>query len=168
MVEKWLPIKLEDFKGYEVSNMGKIRTSNGKIRRDKDNGRGYRSMTLKKKGKSRTVYIHREVARCFLPDFDENLQVNHKDRDKTNNSLDNLEMVTAKENINHSKDNILRSRLQSQGKVVEVYDLNGNFIESFLGLGQGCKSRNLDPRSVQRVIKGEFKSYKGFVFKYSE
>lgn len=58
------------------------------------NKRGYLYVNLCKNGKSKSVMIHRLVAKYFLPNFNETLQVNHKDGIKTNNNISNLEMVT--------------------------------------------------------------------------
>jgi len=49
-------------------------------------------------------YVHRIVAKCFLDTFNEILQVNHKDGNKSNNNINNLEMLTASENVKHSYD----------------------------------------------------------------
>lgn len=73
-----------------VSNYGRIKNSkNGVMRNGKDNGRGYISVTLKSNGIQKYVYIHREVARAFLSDFNENLQVNHIDKNKSHNYITN-------------------------------------------------------------------------------
>lgn len=66
------------------------------------NKRGYLYVNLCKNGKSKSVMIHRLVAKYFLPDFNETLQVNHKDGIKTNNNISNLEMVTQTENMKHA------------------------------------------------------------------
>ena len=49
-----------------------------------------------------------------------------------------------------------------------MYDKEGNLIIEHLGLWDFCRKYNFDPRTVQRVIKGERKSYKGYIFKYKE
>lgn len=62
---------------------------------------GYRSVQL---GDKRRYYIHRLVARAFLPNPDNKPTVNHKNLDKLDNRLDNLEWATHKENIDHARD----------------------------------------------------------------
>lgn len=63
-------------------------------------------------GKRHTYSVHRLVLENFNPiDNMENLQVNHKDGNKLNNNLDNLEWVTPKENIKHAIKNNLRAKL---------------------------------------------------------
>ena len=63
--------------------------------------RGYKMVTLFKNSKGTSVYVHRLVAKHFLTDSEKE-QVNHKDCDKTNNKVDNLEWVTNEENRLHA------------------------------------------------------------------
>ena len=67
-------------------------------------GAGYHKVSLRKNGKTWQKYVHRLVARHFLGDGFKGAQVNHKDGDKTNNSLSNLEWCTAEENLKHAKE----------------------------------------------------------------
>lgn len=103
-VERWLPVAgYEDL--YEVSTEGRVRSlRSGKIRRDVDNGRGYRKVALSRDGKDRDMYIHRLVAIAFIPNPDDLPQVHHKDFVKHNNRAKNLEWVTAKKNVCESRD----------------------------------------------------------------
>lgn len=103
---------------------------------------------------------------AFLPDYDSSLQVNHKDKNKRNNAVWNLEMVTDSENKKWSRDEYIKGHLKSQGKIIQVFDLNGNFLFENDGLWETCRKYGFDPRSVQRVIKGEHKTHKGYIFKY--
>lgn len=65
---------------------------------------GYRQVKLSKNGKSNYIAIHRLVAEAFIekPHVEEKLEVNHKDCNRENNCVTNLEWVTHKENIQHS------------------------------------------------------------------
>lgn len=95
---------------YEVSNQGRVKSLKRKNRRhdrvmkvvaDK---RGYVSILLEVKGTAKRHLIHRLVMLAFVGNCPDKLQVNHKDGDKSNNSLENLEYVTAKENSRHKFD----------------------------------------------------------------
>lgn len=116
MEEQWKPIivtkhgKTYDYTGlYEVSNIdGKIRSlsysGHGKVQLLKPNKakKGYYSIGLSKDGKVKRFYVHRIVAEVFIPNPHGYPEVNHLDEDKTNNSVDNLEWVTHKNNAAYS------------------------------------------------------------------
>lgn len=62
----------------------------------------YIILPLRKEGKSKSFYIHRLVAETFLPNPDNLREVNHKDLDKSNNHVDNLEWVSSATNKRHA------------------------------------------------------------------
>ena len=107
MIEEWRPVvRYEGL--YEVSNTGQVRSLDrfyyrlhkGKVLSPTKDRYGYLTVTLNCNGKSKTIKIHRLVAQAFLPNPDNLPQVNHKDEDKTNNNVTNLEWCTAKYNVN--------------------------------------------------------------------
>ena len=63
---------------------------------------GYKVIGLVKKGKCKNYYLHRLLAEHFIPNPLNKIQVNHKDGNKLNNNLSNLEWVTHKENVQHA------------------------------------------------------------------
>ena len=103
MIE-WRPI--EGYEGlYEVSNLGQVRsfyTGEAKVLKPSIDKDGYLKAGLSKDGKMYLKSIHRLVASAFIPNIGDKPQVNHIDGDKTNNTVDNLEWVTSKENIQHA------------------------------------------------------------------
>lgn len=123
MKELWKDIpEYEGF--YQASNLGRIRSLDrettqwnrfknvkaiykGKILSFELTTRGYLKCSLSKNGKQKTVLVHRIIAKTFLKDFDEKLTVDHIDCNKINNHIDNLRMVTLKENIQLSYKNNL-------------------------------------------------------------
>lgn len=72
------------------------------IKKQSISKRGYYYVTLSKDGKSTKVKIHRLIGKLFIPNPENKPQLNHIDGNKLNNSLDNLEWVTNKENSNHA------------------------------------------------------------------
>lgn len=87
------------FEPYEVSNMGRLRRD-GKILSTPIGTTGYPRKRFKQLKKN--LVIHRAVALCFIPNPDNKCEVNHKDLNKANNNVSNLEWVTRKENMAHA------------------------------------------------------------------
>jgi len=104
-MEEWKT--LERIPKYEVSNYGKIKsTKNGKVKLLKVcvNNWGYELVCLSDGKKRYTSYIHRLVAEVFIPTTNKALVVNHKDKNKKNNTVNNLEWTTVMENMWHRDD----------------------------------------------------------------
>ena len=103
---------------YEVDQFGRV-FGLDRIIKVNDNGRnyekpiagkqlkqsmhtkGYKTVSLTKDGKTKTLFVHRLVAEAFIPNVDNLPMVNHKDEDKTNNFVENLEWCTNDYNINY-------------------------------------------------------------------
>ena len=100
MSEEWKEIQY----GYEISNQGRVKNPKGKILGGSTHKDGYRFITIKGK----QIPIHRIVAESFIENEYNKPFVNHKDGNKMNNSVDNLEWVTQQENIQHSYKNKLQ------------------------------------------------------------
>ena len=102
--EEW-----EWIKGYEgiyaVSTIGRVRSftsiSKGRIKSVCDDGNGYLQTTLWKDGKGVCCKVHRLVGETFIPNPKGLETINHKDFDKTNNSIENLEWLSQSDNTKH-------------------------------------------------------------------
>ena len=109
-----------DFRGkYQISNLGRVRSLDvtktyvnngtlcsrsfkGKILSQKENHNGYLRVRLWDRPNSYDFFVHRLVAYMFLNNDDiQGKQINHKDENKKNNNVDNLEWVTPQENCNY-------------------------------------------------------------------
>lgn len=92
--------EISDFPGYYAHDNGVI--SNGLFKlRQRTNNHGYARVGLRKNGKTTEMLVHRLVAKTFLPNDNNKSVVNHKNLDKSDNSVNNLEWVTHKENVQH-------------------------------------------------------------------
>ena len=105
----------------------------------RDNGRGYQMISLKIKGKRKWkhAYIHRLVALAFIPNPENKPEVNHIDENKNNNSVENLEWMTRKENVNHGTG--IKRQLEKRLEYIYVYDYLLNYKGCFLGLSQATR-----------------------------
>lgn len=95
---KWV----KGFEGYyQVSDTGLVRTVKGIYPKQTLSYDGYLQINLSYKGKTKSTSVHRLVAEAFLDEWDSKLEVNHKDGNKQNNSVVNLEIVTHQQNMDH-------------------------------------------------------------------
>ena len=106
-MEEWRDIKGYEGK-YQVSNLGRVKSLKNckgncreKILKLRPNKNGYIRIELYIYGKNKKFPVHRLVAAAFIPNPDNYKEVNHKDEDKTNNRVDNLEWCTRKYNANY-------------------------------------------------------------------
>lgn len=115
--ERWRPIR--SWEGlYEVSDQGRVRRSGGtgrgpfpRVLAPGKWGYGYQHVHFSDMGRKKDYSVHRLVADAFLGPLPADKQVNHKDGDKNNNRVENLEIVSARENYDHAK----RERLYHTG-----------------------------------------------------
>ena len=89
MSETWKVIHLNT--NYEVSNLGRVRNKKGLLLKPQKTEKGYLRVDLSKDGKTKHYKVHRLVASAFIPNKNNLPQINHKDENKQNNRVDNLE-----------------------------------------------------------------------------
>lgn len=116
MKENWKSIK--GYAGlYEVSDLGNVRSLKcGKVRvlKPSISHNGYYLVNLYKDGESKSFYVHSLVVTAFKGPIPAGMQVNHINEDKTDNRLENLEIVTAKQNCNHGTRNERMAKAKSK------------------------------------------------------
>ena len=167
MVEEWAFIEGTN-EEYSVSSYGRIRSNartlirtNGKkltlqerilrlsISRRKY---GYLETNTQKYG---TIKPHREVAKAFIPNGKCREEVNHKDGDRLNNCVDNLEWVTRLENVRHAHENnhIKHNVKISEQEVIEIRKIYKPYSKEF-GTYAIAKKYGISPSYAWRVVKG--------------
>lgn len=173
---------------YKVSNTGKILTvaygpktcsvrhcKKSEIMKTSISRTGYERVHLFKQGKDLTRYVHRLVAEAFISNPDNLPQVNHKDGNKLNNCVDNLEWVTASQNQCHAIDLGLRASSPNLGKFGDKnplsksfsqYDLNGNFIKQWKGISETAKTLGFSFSELSRCLNGRRKTCRGYIWKF--
>ena len=103
MPREYRKLNIDD---YEITEDGEvINKHTGRYVKPQKNGKGYYRVSIGGK----LVFVHRLVAEKYIPNPENKSQVNHKDGDKTNNHVSNLEWVTNKENRNHALKNGLHT-----------------------------------------------------------
>ena len=171
----------KDIKGYEgsyqVSNLGRVKSLSREIyfsNRDYinltkeiilkpgNNGKGYLCVSFSKNNRQKSFRVHRLVAKAFIPNLKNKPQVNHKDGDKKNNCIENLEWCDNYENFQHAlKNNLIASGVRAgmskltKRQVLEICKDSRSF--RVLGKIYGVNSSNISDiknrKSWKRITK---------------
>ena len=126
-IGEFIPLRLYPNK-YGINKYGDVisyvrwRNPQPKLLKPWINKYGYKCVTLinMEDSKQKSFLLHRLLAETFFYDYDSVLHVNHKDANKLNNSLDNLEMVTLQENAKHATKMGLMNKKLSPHQVKEI------------------------------------------------
>ena len=167
---------------YLVSTTGLVKSlMSNKILKPNHMNNGYLSVELFRNKKSKRFLIHRLVAQTFLPNPDNLPYVNHKDENKQNNTIDNLEWCTRSYNVNYGTANERRrTHWHATKKVVRVWEENkikngkpvlcytkkGEFIKRFNSAKEAGAELKTTYSHICDVCNGKRKSAAGYIFKY--
>ena len=158
---KQIPIYLtKNDNNYYISNKGRIKVKN-KIKNRYCKNNCYYVVSIKYK----LYYVHRLVALSFLDNPENKVFVNHKDGNKLNNILENLEWATCLENNIHA----IQSGLSKRRKKVIQYDTNMNKIQDFNSVIECAKTLNIGRSCISDNCTGKYTSTKcGYIFRYAK
>lgn len=166
---------VEGFEGlYQVSNMGRVRSLDrvdlrgrrlkGKVLVDRHNSRGYHMIALCRDGDVEYKSIHRLVAKAFLDNPDNLPEVNHKDENKANNAVSNLEWCTSRYNVMYGT----RNERISKANKRPIYMVSGSghryFFES---VKKAAKLLGLNRDCVSKCLHGKQEQHHGFTFEWA-
>jgi hypothetical protein len=153
MEEIWKTI--DDFPNYEVSTFGNVKnkTTNKILKLQKTNS-GYYRCGLTHNCKTKHITIHRIVAKTFIQNPENKPTVNHKDRNRINNKLDNLEWATSKEqNLHKSKTNNIRRHAL---KVLRICSNTNIILETYNSLKEA--SEWVIKNNLSKIKNNNYKS----------
>lgn len=179
MENEWKPV--EGFEGfYEVSTNGKVRSCSrlvksrycnriikGKELKQVKDQDGYCKVQLSKEGKATSKAVHRLVAQAFIPNPNNYPVINHRDENKENNNVSNLEWCTVKYNTLYN-DGVMR-RAVKRRKPILVISEKGEIFH-FNSITEAEEKLNLNHGNVVGCLKGYYgrKTCKGYSFEYVE
>jgi hypothetical protein len=166
--EVWTTIG--EFENYEVSSFGNVRNKKtGRILKPANKG-GYLSVGLSSLSKKKTVAVHRLVALTFLENPENKAHVNHKDKNRSNNNINNLEWCSPAENNIH-KCLTLDQKTNQNLKVWRV-DINSNdkmqLYNSIYDASKWCVENGHSPSihnargNISCAVRGVYKTASGF------
>lgn len=135
-------------------------------------GAGYLSvLIIDSNGNRKQSYIHRLVAKAFIPNPYNLPQVNHKDEDKTNNQVDNLEWCTPLYNINYgnTRQKISIAQKKRGNPVVQIDKINGCIINQFPNSSTAMEITGIDASAIIKccLMRPKFKTAGGYVWRYA-
>lgn len=196
-METWKQVK--GYEGmYEISNLGrlksverKVKNKNGyrlikeKMLKPIKNNKGYYCYGLRNKTGLKMILLHRLLGEHFLDNKNNYPCINHKDGNKLNNHIDNLEWCCYKHNINEAyrlglndytyHDNFKHDYWKGKygkehncSKPIFQYDKNGNFIKEWESITKASDETNINYCSISNNCRGKQKSAGGFVWMFKE
>ena len=165
MQEQWKIIK--EASNYEISNTGKVRNRISlRTLKGRRNKGGYLQVSLKidETKKFSNKYIHRLVAQYWIDNIENKKEVNHKDGNKENNNIENLEWVTSSENQKHRHSIGIKT---TSNKKVGKFTIDGKLIAEYNSIQEAANKENNGVRvSIDNVVHGKRKTLKGFIWKF--
>ena len=149
---------------YYVSNLGNIKNYKNRVLKPYKNNNGYMGINLFKDGQRKHHYVHRLVLSTFKANSENKPEVNHKDENKENNTLNNLEWMTRKENANYGSRNEKASKaMKIKIKCIELNKVFDSAKDAAIFLNKKHGAGN-----ISSCCSGKYKSAYGYTWKYAE
>lgn len=183
-IKKW-----KDILGYEgwyqASNIGEIKRikpyknqyaewKSNKILKPTKSRKGYLYVTLRKNDLSSRIFVHRIIAKTYIPNYENKPYINHIDGNPLNNNVSNLEWCTQKENMIHCY-NVLKhkssnykkygEKSSNHRKVIQL-DRNRKVIKIWDCIKNASLSLNIKPTSISNCLTKRSKTAGGFIWEY--
>ena len=181
-------LKVKDFEDYTIDETGNVFSiRKNKYLKQTTNRNGYCKVTLQKDKYRKMFSVHRLVAQAYLKNYSNTLQVNHINGIKTDNRVENLEMVTAKENMQKAveiglfdkckeiqRKNAIKNNLgkyhilasESAKKRVAKYDKNNNLIQVYNSISEASRKNNINITSISYSANGKRKTGGGYIWHF--
>jgi len=170
----------KDIKGYEgiykISNYGNVkslnfnRTNKEKLLKNRIVNEGYVQVVLYKNSKRKAYYVHCLVANHFIENPNNLPEVNHKDGNKQNNNVDNLEWVTSKENSIHEIKNnlkVIQHRINNpMSKKIIQKNTKHEIIKIWDSMNDIKRDLGLNISNIHKCCNNQIKTAYGFIWDY--
>lgn len=167
MEEIWKPI--ENYNDYKISNLGNVKSfknNKEKILKPSKNSSGYLQIVLCKNGKAKSYFIHKLVAKTFIKNKNNYNEVNHKDENKENNIVDNLEWCNRLYNMNYGT--IKLKQAKSKMKKVAKINKDNQIVEIYQSIKEAAKINNCIETHIVACCKHKehCNTHKGYKWEY--
>lgn len=150
--------------GWRIMSINNRNRSKNLIMKQQRNTRGYSRIMLSIAGVWKRFQVHRIILKTFI--WWSKLQVNHIDWDKQNNTLENLEYCTQKQNIKHWWKNWLYK--VKNNRKIKQFTKNHIFIKEWFSAREIERQLWIWNQNIPKACNGRIKTLWGFIWKYSE
>lgn len=129
---------------------------------------GYCRVYLCKNGKTTSALVHRVIAKAFITNPNNLPEINHKDENKQNNCIENLEWCSHKYNSNYGTrtSKIIPKTIDKTRTPVDQYDLKGNLIKEWYSMNEAARQLGLIQQNISRCCYGKRNTVGGFKWKF--
>ena len=168
MTEVWCPVKNYESL-YAVSDQGRVKSvgyGKERILKPGRNSRGYLQVNLWKNGEMKPYRIHRLVAQTFIQNPYNLPEVNHKDENKENNSVQNLEWCDRKYNNNYGTHN--QRMAEKKSKPVLQYTKSGEFVREWKSTHDVKRNLGYSNGNISSCCTGRYKYAYNFIWKFKD
>ena len=173
--ECWKPVVGYE-KYYEVSNLGRVRSKNcerkiaggilrvfyGKELTQFVAPDDYYVVRLTLDGKRKEKKVHRLVAEAFIPNPLNRPVINHKNENKRDNRVENLEWCSVRYNLRYGTTQ--RRRVEKISDPIRQYTTDGRYVRTYVSIQAAARCTRLPITCIYNVVAGKKESYKGFIF----
>lgn len=179
--------KIDNFDNYEISSLGRVKTADkiivrtngrpmpfpGRILKPYKDSKGYLHISIYNDAHIKHKFqIHRLVAKYFIPNPNNLPQVNHKDENKSNNCVDNLEWCTNNYNTNYGNRNYNLSRSfknnSKTSKIILQYDKDKNLLKEWPSINEIRRSLNYGTAGIWKCCQGKQNYAYNYIWRYKE
>lgn len=168
---------------YQVSNLGRVRSldrtyylkngrtqsAKGRIMAFYDTKDGYKGVKLRTTKSRVSFRVHRLVAEAFIANPFNYPCINHKDENKQNNVVENLEWCTQKYNMNfgtlHHRLSVTHKNHPILSKSIEQYSLDGRFIQSYPSAAEASRQTGIHRVNIRACCRGLYTQSGGYIWK---
>lgn len=185
MNEVWKDI--EGYEGiYQVSNMGRVRSldrtyllkngrpqsAKGRIMSQHETKDGYKTIKLRTSNSRKAFRVHRLVAMAFIENPDDLPIINHKDEDKANNCVDNLEWCNHQYNACYGSTpqrlSVTHKNHPNLSKPIEQYTMDGHFTKSYPSAAEAERQTGIYAVNIAMCCRGIYSQSGGYIWRYKE
>ena len=152
---------------YGANKDGEIYSSlSNRYRKDVKGKDGYHRVLLSLPGGPKTCYVHRLVWEAHNGPIPPGMTVNHKDLNKSNNRLDNLELMTQADNLAHARSLRKKWGGRPKGKPVRSKTIFGKVVKAYQSLKEAGEDVGADPSNILKAIKDPNKQCRKLYWEY--